>query len=251
MDGYFVSEVLHYCNVSLSSSDYLPRTTIDYYDLTFVLSGSMTYTAGKNTYVLKKNDAICLKPGTLRSRATNPEPVKFVSFNFRLLPGRKLDFAEYIPNCITADIKNLVSVFPQSHISSYYHSKEKIANMLNYILFELQDAVALKLNNENVTRILRYIDGHITEKMSLQSISSEVGLTKEYAAYLFKKETKKTLTDYVNERKMLLAKELILQNVMSLTELAAYLGYSDYSYFSKLFKRYFDVTPISLKNRNG
>ena len=87
--------------------------------------------------------------------------------------------------------------------------------------------------------------------MSLQSISSEVGLTKEYAAYLFKKETKKTLTDYVNERKMLLAKELILQNVMSLTELAAYLGYSDYSYFSKLFKRYFDVTPISLKNRNG
>ena len=121
--------------------------------------------------------------------------------------------------------------------------------MLNYILFELQDIVAMQLNNENVTSIFHYIDSHITEKMSLQSISREVGLSKEYTANLFKKETKRTITDYINERKMLLAKELILQDVMRLTDLSAYLGYSDYTYFTKLFKRYFDVTPTGLKNR--
>lgn len=250
MSNYLVSDILHYCNVSLNSSDDIPQTTIDFYDFTFVLSGSMTYIAGRNTYVVKKNDAICLKPGTVRSRLPITEPVKFVSFNFHLLPGKELTFPEYLPNCIPENIKNLVSVFPQSHLLPYYHSKEKVANMLNYILFELQDVVALHWNNENVTRILRYIDSHITEKMSLQSISREVGLSKEYTAYLFKKETKKTLTDYINERKMLLAKDLILQNVMRLTELSIYLGYSDYSYFSKLFKRYFDVTPIGMRNRS-
>ena len=250
MNNYFVSDILHYCNVSLTSSDGIPQTTIDFYDFTFVLNGSMTYIIGKNTYVLKKNDAICLKPGTVRSRVPITEPVKFVSFNFQLLPGKELPFPEYLPNCIPANIKNLVSVFPQSHILPYYHSKEKIANMLNYILLELLDVVALQLNNENVNRIFRYIDSHITEKMSLQSISREVGLSKEYTANLFKKETNRTLTDYINERKMLLAKELILQNVMSLTELSIYLGYSDYSYFSKLFKRYFDVTPIGMRNRH-
>ena len=250
MSNYFVSEILHYCNVSLDCGNDMPQTTIDYYDFTFVLSGTMTYTVNENTYTLKKNDAICLKPGTVRSRLPITEPVKFVSFNFHLLPDKKLAFAEYLPNCISANIKNLVSVFPNSHISPYYHSKEKVANMLNYILFELQDIAALQLNNENVNRIFRYIDSHITEKISLQSISHEVGLSKEYAASLFKKETKRTLTDYINERKMLLAQELILQNVMSLTELAVYLGYSDYSYFSKLFKRYFDMTPIGLKIRS-
>lgn len=250
MNNYFVSDILHYCNVSLNSSDVIIQNKIDFYDFTFVLSGSMTYTANGKTYILKKNDAIFLKPGTIRSRLATPEPVRFVSFNFNLLPGSKLNFAEYLPNCISVNIKNLVSVFPQSHISPYFHSKEKIANMLNYILFELQDVVTLQFNNEYIIRILRHIDAHITEKMSLQSISSEVGLSKEYTAYLFKKETKRTLTDYINERKMLLAKELILQNVMTLTELAVYLGYSDYSYFSKLFKRYFDVTPIVLKSRS-
>ena len=48
---------------------------------------------------------------------------------------------------------------------------------------------------------------------------------------------------------MLLAKELVLRNEMSLSDLSAYLGYENYNYFSRLFKRYFDVTPISLKNR--
>ena len=86
--------------------------------------------------------------------------------------------------------------------------------------------------------------------MSLQSISREIGLTKEYTANIFKKETKITLTNYINERKMLLAKELILRNEMSLGDLSAYLGYDNYNYFSRLFKRHFGITPTNFKMKN-
>ncbi len=250
MNQYIVKEIFHYCNVSLGKSSYIPEIRIDYYDFTFVLSGTMKYMASGETIVLNKNDAILLKPGTIRSRIAVDEPVKYVSFNFSVTPDVELPSENYLQNCITQDIKKIVSVFSQSHLTPYYHSKEKVANLLNLILFELMDMIALKSTNPHVLKIVRYIDEHITEKMSLKSISNEIGLTKEYTAYIFKKQTNKTITNYINERKMLLAKELMLRNKVSLNDLSAYLGYENYNYFSRLFKRHFDITPTNFRIKN-
>lgn len=249
MKNYMVSDVLHYCNVSLDRCSSMPRKKIDFYDLTFVLSGEMVYTADDRTYTLKKNDAVFLRPGTMRSRAPGTGPVEYVSFNFQLRDGEDLPFPPYLHGCISKNIKRLVAVFPQSHLSCYYHAEEKLANMLNYILFELLDVAALQSTNEHIFRITRYIDEHITQTMSLQTISREVGLSKEYTSFIFKKEIGQTLTDYINQRKMLMAKELILKNEMSLADLSVYLGYNNYNYFSRLFKRYFDITPVKLRKR--
>ena len=250
MNQYIVKEIFHYCNVSLDKSAYIAEAKIDFYDFTFVLSGTMKYVADGETIVLNKNDAILLKPGTMRSRITVDEPVKYVSFNFSVTPGVELPSEKYLQNCITLDIKKIVSFFSQEHLSRYYHSKEKVANLLNLILFELMDAVTLKSAKPHELKIVRYIDEHITENMSLKSVSNEIGLTKEYTASIFKKHTNKTLTSYINERKMLLAKELLLRNEMSLGDLSTYLGYENYNYFSRLFKRHFDVTPTNFKIKN-
>lgn len=249
MDNYIVSEVIHYVNVNVSQCLEIPEKLIDFYDFTFVLNGSMTYTSNGNTYVLNKNDAIFFKPGTLRSREENNEQVKYVSFNFHMLPQSVFTLDEYIPNCISTDIKKMVSAFPQSRLSTHYHSAQKLANLLNYILFEVLDVTSLKCNNDHVIKILRHIEENITENMTLKSISEIVNLSREYTSYIFKREMKKPLTDYINERKMLYAKELILNREMSLTDIASHLGYGNYNYFSRLFKKHFNMSPIGLKNR--
>ena len=94
-----------------------------------------------------------------------------------------------------------------------------------------------------------YIEEHITEDLRLQKISEQMNLSKEYTSYIFKKETGKTLTDYVNERKILLAGELIRSGGISLTEVAAYLGFENYNYFSRLFKRYMEISPVMFKKK--
>lgn len=250
MNQYIVKDVLHYCNVSFDKSTYFSSHKIDYYDLTFVLSGTMKYEADGKVIELNKNDAMLLKPGTMRSRLAVEKPVKYVSFNFSVMPNVELPLENYLQNCITLDIRKITSAFSHSHLTPYYHSKEKVANLLNFILYELIDVSFLKSTNPHVLKIVRYVAEHITEKMSLKSISNEIGLTKEYTAYIFKKHTNKTLTHYINERKILLAKEMILRNEMPLNDLSTYLGYDNYNYFYRIFKQHFDITPTKIKQKN-
>ncbi len=249
MNCYFVREVTHYCNVSLNRCEAIPQRKLQFYDLTFVLQGKLTYTFDGQTQVLKKNDAILLPPGTIQSREKEPGGVKFVSFNFYVNQCAIIPLEKFIPNCISADIKKIVSAFPQSHLTPYGYAKEKVANLLNYILLDLIYRTTQISKNEHVQKIIRYIDAHITENLSLQSVSREIGLSKEHVATIFKKEMGQTLCNYLNERKMTLAKELLFDNAMCLTDVAAYLGYNNYNYFSRLFKRYFDITPSAFQNR--
>ena len=249
MSNYLVKEITYYCNVALPKCGQISEHVIDYYDFTFMLEGRMTYYANGTKYIMEKNDAIFLKPQTLRSRVAGNEPVRFVSFNFYALNDDLLPFNEYLPKCITSNIRKLIELYPPSHLTTFYHSKEKCTNMLNFILFELLDTDAMKSGNEHVIRILNYIEEHITDKITLQTISAYINLSREYTSYIFKRETGKTLTTYINERKLRLAKELILNEEMSLADLAAHLGYENYNYFSKIFKKYLEITPMELKKR--
>lgn len=249
MDFYMVKEVTHYCNLSGVKCTAMGPFKIDFYDLTFVTDGTMTYTVKDTTYLLKKNDAIFLPPGTVRTRVQGIRPAGYVSFNFHLLPDCTLPFSHHLPGCMSSEIKKLISAFPQSHLLHYYHAKEKLTSMLNYILFELQDITAFPSGNEHVIKMVKYINSHITEKLSLSVISREVALSKEYAANIFKREMHKTVTEYINEKKMQAAKELIASHELTLADVATQLGFENYNYFSRLFRKYFDVTPIAFKNK--
>lgn len=241
---YIVDEITHYCNLSLTRSvRKINRAQIDYYDFTFVLDGHMIYRANNTKYVVSKNDAIFLPPGTFRSREANSIPIRYVSFNFQVIPGISLPFREYMPDCITPAIRKIISTFPQAHLSPHFHSREKCAMLLNHILYELMDAEEVRPHNEHIRKIISYIEEHIHQKITLSDVSSYVNLSKEYTSALFKKEMGMTLTDYINKEKLSIAKELIQGGQMMLTDVAAYVGFEDYNYFSHLFKEHFSTSP--------
>lgn len=249
MEAYPVKEVLFYCNVNTSRNSKIEPAPIHYYDLTFVLKGSLTYLVNGTPYVLEENDALLLPPETMRARLAGSRVVQYVSFNFLANDGTELPSDLFYPKLITEDARRLIALFPHRHLSPLYHAKEKACSLLNYILFEMLDVLAFQSNNPNVIKMIRYIDEHITKPITLSSLADHVHLTKEYVAFLFKKELGKTVTDYVGERKMLLAKSMLQAGELSLQDIAANLGYENYSYFSRLFKRYFYFSPMELKKR--
>ena len=247
MSAYIVKELLHYCNVSLKRSSHIAAEHIKYYDFTFVLKGSMTYCVDGKTYVLSENDAIFIKPGSLRERIPTNAPVKYVSYNFTVYDDTILPKQPHLKSIISYDIRNMVSIFSASHLSDIYASRDKVMNLLNYILLEIKDIIAFDSSNKHIIEILKYINEHISEPITLSRISEQVNLTKEYVSHVFRKETGKTVTEYINERKLMIAKEMILSTSYPLTYISDRLGYENYSYFTKVFKKQFDTTPRILR----
>ena len=248
MGAYIVRDMLHYCNISVKKCTKIDSRVIDYYDLTFVLKGSMTYLINGKECKLFENDAILLPPGTLRERRASVGETQYVSFNFTVNEGESLPARYFFQNVISQDIRTLVRVFSEEHISPLYHSREKAYSVLNYILLELLDVIALESNNSHVMEIIKFIDENISKQITLGMISNHVHLSREYVAAIFKKELGKTVIDYTNERKMLLAKSMILSGERSLGDIAASLGFENYSYFSRLFKKSFDLSPARFKS---
>ncbi len=251
MNPYIVKKLEHYCNVSLNKcAGFKDCRVIPYYDLTFVLSGCLVYEIDGIEYTLNKNDCLFLKPGALRIRHDGSEPVSYVSFNFTLTdPALLPELEPVMRSVISKDIRALMSVFSQTHLSQNFHSKEKCINLLNYILYELMDIWEFKSQNPHIQKTMKCVDAHIDEPLSLSKISALVNLSPEYLSALFKKETGKTLTEYINDRKLALAKRLILESAMPLSEIAESLGYENYNYFSRIFKARFSVSPKNVKKR--
>ena len=247
MSAYIVKELLHYCNVYLKSTSAIENSEIEYYDFTFVLKGTMNYVVNGKRYALEENDAILIKPGMTRERIATDEPAKYVSYNFTAYDDSALPKNTYLKNIINYDIRNMVSIFSASHISDVYASREKVMNLLNYILLEIKDILDFDSSNKHIIQIIRYINEHITEPITLSTISAAINLSKEYTSHIFKKETGKTITDYINERKLIIAKDMVLSTSYPLTYISDRLGYENYSYFSKVFKKQFDTTPRILR----
>lgn len=250
MEAYIVKDLLHYCNVFLKGDNHtkkIERAVIKYYDFTFVLKGRLTYYVDGKPYELSENDAILIKPGSTRERDEMREPVKYVSYNFTVFDPSVMPNKVYLKNVISHDIRKLVSVFSASHISDIYSSREKVINLLNYILLEIKDILDFESNNKHIIEIIKYINMNISEPISLSTISSHINLSKEYISYIFKKETGKTVTDYINERKLFIAKEMILGTNYALSYISERLGYENYSYFTKVFKKRFDISPKELR----
>ena len=80
---------------------------------------------------------------------------------------------------------------------------------------------------------LGYIDGHLEQKLSLQSVSGRVGLSPNYFSSLFKKEMDISFVDYVTQKRVERAKEMLMNTDLKTWEVAERTGFVNGSYFSR------------------
>lgn len=93
-----------------------------------------------------------------------------------------------------------------------------------------------------VEAVLTLIDEAIQEDVTLHSMAEQLYINSSYLSRLFKQETGKSFSAYVLEKKMELAKAALLDGA-KVYDAAASVGYRDASYFTKVFQRYWGVTP--------
>ena len=256
MDAYIAKSLWRYFYHNTKSCIELPPHPLKYWDLTLVFKGTLEYTIDGISYTLGAGDVILIPEGSTRQRPAG-YAAKYASFNFTAFSNAELPRDIYYHNAINSEIKNLISLFAQTKIldsskSPAYdpsNSRAKAINMLNYILLEFMNALAYDNKNEHVKKAIKYINDNILSPISLSDVSEHIHLSKEYTASIFKKETQKTVTEYITERKMLYAKEMLQSGSFSLSEISENLGYDNYGYFSIIFKKYYGISPVKYRER--
>lgn len=101
----------------------------------------------------------------------------------------------------------------------------------------VQDADSL------VGKARKYIDEHLSEDISRESIAAYVALSENYLSKIFKKETGYSISDYLLIRRMAQAKTLLIETARPVGQIAMEVGYSNSAYFIKMFKREVGKTP--------
>lgn len=102
----------------------------------------------------------------------------------------------------------------------------------------------------NMAKIIKYIDAHYFEDITLSSLSKEFGVSESYIARLFKSELSTTSVKYINRTRIINACRLLLCSGKTVGEISDEVGFKDQYYFTRVFSSFLKMTPTQYrKNR--
>ena len=96
-----------------------------------------------------------------------------------------------------------------------------------------------------------YILAHLGQPITTEVLSRVLSMNRTYLCRLFAEETGLTVNRYVTQVKMEEAKRLMDITPKPVAEIAEYLGFSSQSYFQKVFKKQYGITPGEYRRKSG
>lgn len=99
----------------------------------------------------------------------------------------------------------------------------------------------------SVKEVMRYVEEHFGERISLEQVAEEVFLSKPYLSTLFKKETGKKFSSYLQEVRLEKSRSLLQNTRLTIGEIADQAGFFDSAHFSKVFKEHYGCSPLEYR----
>jgi YesN/AraC family two-component response regulator len=107
---------------------------------------------------------------------------------------------------------------------------------------------SLDSSSPTVRRAIACIQSDLAGDLSLHSLAATLSVNASYLSALFRRETGRTVTDYVTGARMELAARLLRSTNLQIQTVAQHCGMSDVNYFSKLFKKTHGITPKQFRD---
>ena len=98
-------------------------------------------------------------------------------------------------------------------------------------------------------RMIAYIDTHLQDNISRETLAKEFYISQDYLSRIFKKATGESIVAYITRKRMEKARGLLLSTELPVYMVAARSGFLNSSYFSKLFRDTFGETPAELRRQ--
>jgi AraC-like DNA-binding protein len=126
---------------------------------------------------------------------------------------------------------------------------EIIAHQIDGLLVENenQKVIAIKSHYDKIMLAKKMIDSDLSKNFTISELAKQVGTNEQYLKKYFKGYFGKTVLNYITDRKMTYAKELIVSGNYRVADVARMTGYKHSTHFTTAFKKYFGFIPNSLR----
>ena len=163
--------------------------------------------------------------------------------------------------CARAAIEGGVAPYVAYRVSGFFISKGtgcddvfQIIALRNQAVEELTRLVSERKNRRHTSsytdKCKDYVRKHFREKIYLEEIASSLNISESYLYRRFKKETGMRLQDYIIQIRLERAANLLLYSNESLPRIAEYVNFPSQSYFGKMFKEKYGLTPRQFREKH-
>ncbi|MBW4562719.1 MAG: AraC family transcriptional regulator [Mojavia pulchra JT2-VF2] len=98
-------------------------------------------------------------------------------------------------------------------------------------------------NHPQLSQVFQFIEANYNQPISLHDVAVAVDYCAAYLTDLVRRNTGKTVNDWIVERRMLAARALLLETDQSVNQIAEAIGYQYVSHFFRQFRQYHGTTP--------
>lgn len=149
--------------------------------------------------------------------------------------------------CIDYVLKPIVAEELNTVLKKCLHTISEIQK--NYSI--LSKRVVIPTHEDLVQdKILPFIMEHLQESISIEDIAEFVGLNPQYMMRLFKKQTGKSILQFITEKRLQIAKEYLLKTDETIESITEKIGYFSVAHFSQVFKKNEGVSPGQFRTQN-
>lgn len=243
-----------------------------HYEICLVLDGKGLFRHGDETYHLKQGTLFLADPCiTHEISSYETKDLYLVFFSFDISKNTNDLSKKYEDNIIEDFIKSHRLVEYNADILFHYlplinnqfFNKELSSRLFNEysvikaLIFEFiciltnrqtRNNILGNSANEKLNVVVKYINDHIASKIMVSELAEKHYMSERNLRRLFKKHYNKSVHQYIEERKMKIASSKLLMG-FRVVEAARAIGIEDVSYFSRIFKKHFNISPREYKNK--
>lgn len=224
-------------------------------ELTYVDKGAIHSVADGMDVLLNQGDLVIYAPNQWHMQYADDEvSASYITISFDLdgecpesLFNRKFE----IPQSAVSMLQRLL----REHDQMDSYSEDMMICYLQILLLtllreqsspsqvKLRTTNAVNSENEIIRRAQQFISTHVREKLTVPVVARHVDVSPSYLTALFRKNLQISPGEYIRRVKLQESKQMIREDNMNFTEIAAVLQYSTVHHFSRQFKDKFGITP--------
>lgn len=241
----------------------------DFTEFTFILSGKTRYRIDDEYYDIKAGDMIICNANVYHQNipiegedASVEFCTGFTDYHFKNMPentivlGRKekvIHLSSSAKREVSRLCYDMLAENEDNQIGKYFMLKAQLIQMIMLIMREIIETPQVTQKSYNfetysksyaVKRIINYLMENYEHKISLDQIAHNMYLSPVYISKIFKEETGESPINYLIKIRLEKAKEILEETQEgSIKSIATQIGYDDVYHFSKLFKKYYGISP--------